>query len=117
MRKTEFCQDILQRKIAPVLVGTVGERIKICARRLGWSISRTRDVWYADHKIRINPDEMEQVEQTAGVRYARNEVSEVKRAIARADAFLDDKDENLRRAFDAAFRTFIGLLDRPRAEG
>lgn len=117
MSKTEFCQDILQRKIAPVSVGTVGERIKLCARRLGWTISRTRDVWYADYRVRVRAEEMEQIEQIAGVRYARNEVSEVKRAIARADALLDDKDENFSRALAAAMRAFISTMASARAEG
>ena len=117
MSKAAFCQDILQRKIAPVSVGTVGERIQLCARRLGWSISRTRDVWYADYRVRIRTEELEQIEQIAGVRYARNEVSEVKAAIARADALLDDKDPNVRRAFDAAFRSFLRVLHSAGVEG
>jgi hypothetical protein len=117
MNRAEFCQDILQRKIAPIAAGNVAERIRLCAQRLGWSISRTRDVWYADYRVRIRPEEIEKIEQIAGVRYERSEASKVKGAISRADAFLADEDENFHRAFDAAMRTFISVFHRPRAEG
>lgn len=115
MNRVEFCQKQLMERVAPPSLGSVGDRINHASMLLRWSKSRTRAVWYADYRIRINPDEMEKIERLTGVRYERNEVSETRNAIRKADAFLSDDDQNLDRALAAAMRTFMGVLAGTRA--
>lgn len=115
MSRVEFCQKQIREHIAPPSLGNVSIRIARAAQVLGWSYTRARDVWYADLRIRINPDEMQKIEQLTGVKYERNEVSEARRAIRKADALLANEDQNFDRALAAAMRTFMGVLAGSRA--
>lgn len=115
MQRLEFCQKALREKISPESVGTVTARIRRAARVLKWSVSRTKDVWYADYRVNIHQNELDAVEKAAGITHERNEVREVRDAIKRADALLEHEDETVRRAFASAISTFVSLLDRPRA--
>lgn len=38
--------------------GLVKARIRSAARALGWSYSRTKDLWYADPRTRVDPPEL-----------------------------------------------------------
>lgn len=68
----EFCREAMREQIAPG-PGSVKERIRYAARRLGWAYSRTRDAWYADPRISISGEELAAIEELTGVRYARQE--------------------------------------------
>lgn len=107
-----FCQDALRDRIAPPYLGSVKARIRHAARKLGWSFTRTRDAWYADPKISISGRELTRVEQVSGLEYARKELRSIDDLIAKADALLDGPEADFHRPFVAAFRAFIGALDR-----
>ncbi|SEH31626.1 hypothetical protein SAMN02799636_01107 [Methylobacterium sp. 275MFSha3.1] len=44
--------------------GLVKARIRAAARALGWSYSRTKDLWYADPRTRVDPPELLQARAT-----------------------------------------------------
>lgn len=114
MSTVEFVQDALQSRIAPKGSGeSVKDRIRIAAKALGWSFTRTKDAWYADPRISINGDELSDVEELAGVRYGRKEVTEINGLISKATALLEGEDENITGPVIAAFRAFLSALDRP----
>lgn len=115
MSVVEFTSSALQRQVAPPSVGSVKARIAYAARKLGWSFSRTKDAWYADPRISISAIELRAIEETAGVRYGREQLNEVDRLIARSTALLQGQDEDFTGAFAAALRAFYGALDRSRA--
>lgn len=117
MSSAEFVQYALRSHIAPPASGSVKTRIRSAARSLGWSFSRTKDAWYADPRISINADEMRAIEERTGLQYGREEIRDIDALIAQADALLDGTDADFHRPFVAAFRAFIGALDRPRTGG
>ena len=56
MSSVEFSSTALKRYVAPKGAGqNVKDRIRVAARKLGWSFSRTKDVWYAD-PFRLIPE-------------------------------------------------------------
>lgn len=87
MSTVEFCQNALRDRIAPPN-GSVKARITAAARKLGWSISRTKDVWYADPRVSISADELHAIEKKTGVHYGREEARELDREIEHATALL-----------------------------
>lgn len=107
-----FCQDAMRNTIAPKSVGSVKDRITKAARDLRWSYSRTKDAWYADSRISINPEELFRVEAVSGLSYARQEMRENDEAIARADALLGGKDSHLIREIVAAVCAKLGIPHR-----
>ena len=107
-----FCQDALKTRIAPPTVGSVKARITHAAWKLGWSISRTKDAWYADPRISIDGEELTRVEQVSGLEYAKRELQSLDDLIAKADALLDGPEADFHRPFVDAFRAFIGALNR-----
>lgn len=110
MSVAAFCQDALQNEIAPTSLGRVQARIVIAARALGWSYTRTKDVWYADPKISIRGHELRRVEDVSGLVYeARQEVQKNDDAIAKATALLGGEDAHLVRSIVAAFRSVLGF--------
>lgn len=113
MSSVDFASTALQRYVAPQASGqNIKDRIRIASRRLGWSFSRTKDVWYADPRVSISVDEMREIEEAAGIKYGRAEVRTIDDLIAKADALLDGQDADFHRPFVVAFRAFIGALDR-----
>lgn len=113
MSSVDFASTALQRYVAPQASGqNIKDRIRIASRRLGWSFSRTKDVWYADPRVSISVDEMREIEEAAGIKYGRAEVRTIDDLIAKADALLDGQDADFHRPFVDAFRAFIGALDR-----
>lgn len=88
MSTVDFCQLALRERIAPRTVGSVKTRIHSAARKLGWSSSRTKDVWYADPRVSISAEELREIEETSGIRYGREEARELDAAIGRATALL-----------------------------
>lgn len=112
MSTVDFCQSALRGSIAPTWLGNVQRRIEIAARKLGWSFTRTRDVWYGDSRISIKPEELFRVEAVSGLEYARQEVRTNDAAIERATALLGGEDTHLIRTLVAAVFSAIGLRDR-----
>lgn len=112
MSTVEFCQGAMRKEISPPSFGSVMARIRHASRQLGWSYTRTKDVWYADPRVSIKPDELFRVEAVSGLIYARQEMRENDRAIERANALLDGHDPRLIRALVTAVREAFGLRDR-----
>lgn len=108
----EFVQNALRERIAPPRVGSVKARINKAARDLGWTVTRTRDAWYADPRVSINADEMCQVERKSGLQYARKEMRTNDDLIAKIDALMDSQDEAFYSAFRTALRSVLGVRDR-----
>jgi len=118
MSSVEFAQYALRERIAPPGAGVnVSDRIRIAARRLGWGYSRTRDAWYADPRISISADELRAIENTTGLRYARQEYAELNEIICRADALLDGPDSDFYRPFVDAVRAMARAFDRTGTPG
>lgn len=117
MSAVEFTQYALRNHIAPPGTGSVKARLRLAARRLGWTHNRTRDAWYADHRISISADELRQIEEQTGLRYGREEIRSIEDLIIRADAFLDGPEADFYRPFFAALRAMARLADRSRTEG
>src|SRR5690606_17464390 len=91
----------------------VSERIRLAARRLHWSFSRARDVWYADPRVSLKSREMRKIEEISGVRYGRQERSELDALIAKADALLVGPEADFFRPYVTALRTFFGAIHSP----
>lgn len=103
--------NLLQKRIAPPSVAaSVSARIRHAARRLGWSYSRTKNVWYREAKT-IHSHEMDRVEEIAGLSKARDTLHEIDQYIERAESILAESDPSLARPFAAAMRAFFSALD------
>ncbi|WP_426126285.1 hypothetical protein [Pararhizobium sp. PWRC1-1] len=113
MSTAVFCQKALRNDIAPPTLGSVSNRIRYAASKLGWSYTRTKDAWYADPRISISPKELFRVEAVSGLQYARQEVRTNDEAIERATALLGGEDAHLFRSFFAAVLKVVGFQDRP----
>jgi hypothetical protein len=106
----------LRERVAPR--GSVKERIRSAARLLQWKFSRTKAVWYADERVALKARELRRIEELTGVTYGKQELAEVNRLIARAEAEAAlSGDPDFRGAFAAAFRAFFGALDRTGTRG
>ena len=105
-----YASELLRQHIAPSS-GSVKTRIFQSARRLKWSPSRTKDVWYGDARL-IKAHEMDRLKQLAGVSDARIEYREITAEIARLDAMLSAQDADFHSPFLDAFRAFFGGQDR-----
>ena len=114
MSELSWAQDRLHQ-IAPA--GSIKERIGIAARLLGWTHSRTRDVWYADERVALRASELRRITQLTGVEYGRQERAEVERLIERADTLTYGTDPAFAGAFVAAMRAFFGALAGARTGG
>lgn len=112
MSSVEFVQYALRSHVAPPARGSVKMRINQAARALGWSVSRTKDAWYADPRISINADELRQIEERTGLRYGREEIRTNDDLIAKAEALLAGNEADFYSAFVAALRAVAGNSDR-----
>lgn len=112
-----FCQQALQKTIAPRSIGGVQSRIRKAAQDLGWTYTRTKDAWYRDPRISIKPEELFRVEAVSGLEYARREVRTNDEIIARAEALLHGSDPDFNGSFVTALRAFAGVFYRSRASG
>lgn len=114
MSCVEFCQTALQERVAPPNGASVKARINLAARRLGWPVTRTRDVWYADYRVSINAEELCVVERESGWTYAaRNELRTNDNLLAQYEAILGLQDPEFHRGFLTALRATIGFVGRP----
>jgi hypothetical protein len=113
MSSVAFASKTLRTHVAPLgSAENVQQRIKLAARRLGWSFTRTKDVWYADPRVSLDVEEMRVIEETADVKYGRAEVRSIDELIAKADALLEGQDPDFYRPMVDAFRAFVRSLDR-----
>jgi hypothetical protein len=113
-----FTAETLRTRVAPPGSGvSVKDRIRIAARRLGWSYTRTKDVWYADPRISISGDELRDIEEISGVIYGRAEARSLEQLIAKADALLESGDTDFYRPFRDAVRSFFRNVAGSRASG
>ena len=117
MGSVAFAQMALRDRVAPPGIGSVKQRINVATRKMGWKISRTKDVWYADPRISINADEMRDLERVSGLVYARQEMRTNDELIAKIDAFMVGHDADFYSAFRTAVRSFLGLPDRSGTAG
>ena len=113
----DFCSIALRDEIAPRNIGNVQARIRQAARDLGWSYTRTKDVWYADSRISIKPEELFRVEAVSGLSYARQEMRKNDEAIERATALLGGEDTHLIRSVVTAVFAALGLSHRAGNQG
>lgn len=61
----------------------------------------------------VKPVELRRITEITGVEYGREELRSVEQLIARADSIASlQEDESVYSAFAAAFRAFVGALDR-----
>ena len=118
MSSAVFAQMALRDRVAPPSIGSVKQRITVAARKLGWKVSRAKDVWYADPRISIDADEMRAIERLSGLVYAaQQEVRTNEELIAKIDAFMVGHDADFYGAFRTAVRSFFGLPDRSGTAG
>jgi hypothetical protein len=115
MSEIAFASTQLKSIAPPALSSHIGERIRAAAIRLGWSHSRTKDIWYADERVSIKPRELRQIEEVTGVRYGREELAEIDALISRADALLVGNIPDRGSPVLAALRALVGAFDRPGA--
>lgn len=114
MTELVWSSQMMREVIAPPgSADSKGERLHRAARRLGWKYSRAFAVWYADERVSLKPRELRQIEELTGVKYAQEELKQIDRLIAEADAHLMGQPENLRGAIIAALRSLASALDRP----
>lgn len=113
MHSAVFASDALHNHIAPPSVSShKGERIRHAARSLGWSITRTRDLWYNDGRYKPSPDEIVDIEAVSGLTYAKQELDEIEVLISRADNLLHGADPGFSRPFLNAVREIASLAYR-----
>lgn len=114
MSTVEFVSNQLRSNVSPpARADSIGARIRMAARDLGWSYSRTKDLWYADPRVSVSGAELREIEIATGVEYGRKQVNEIDKILARADALLDGPDADFHRPFVAAFRAFVSALSGP----
>ena len=120
MSSVEFAQYALREGVAPPSLGTLKARLRHATtvmRRKNWSANRVKDCWHADPRIRPDADEIRTLEDLTGLRYGKQELTEIDALISRAGALLNSQDPDFHSAFVAAIRAFTGSLAGSRTEG
>ncbi|OCJ12493.1 hypothetical protein A6U86_05580 [Rhizobium sp. AC27/96] len=113
MSSVDFASTALKKYIAPKgSAENVKDRIRVAARRLGWSFTRTKDVWYADPRVSISAEELRVIEEKAGITYGRAEVREIDELIRKADLLLAGPEADFFRPLVDAFRQMLGAQNR-----
>jgi hypothetical protein len=120
MSSVEFAQFALREGVAPPTIGSLKARLRHAThvmRRRNWSANRVKDCWYADPRIRPDADEIRDLEDITGLRYGKQELSEIDALISQAGALLNSQDPDFHGAFVAAIRAFAGSLHRTGTKG
>lgn len=120
MSSVEFAQYALREAVAPPSFGSLKARLRHATsvmRRRNWSANRVKDCWYADPRIRPDADEIRDIEDITGLRYGKQELSEIDALISQAGALLNSQDPDFHGAFVAAIRAFAGSLHRTGTRG
>lgn len=117
----EFAQFALRERVAPKAIGSIKQRLPYAQRimgRLGWTANRVRDLWYLDPRASEPKwEEIDDLEQTTGLTYARHELRSNDALIAQADALLEGVHADFYGPLVAALRAFAGAVDRSRTGG
>jgi hypothetical protein len=119
MSDVTWASETLRNYVAPPSSAQqVKDRIRRAARALGWEYERAKSIWYADERAAVRPRELRQIEEFTGLRYGRQELSEIDLLISRADALVvGNQDKDFNRAFAAAARAFYSALVGPGTPG
>jgi hypothetical protein len=118
MSELVWASQMMRERIAPPGTGaSKGERLRAAARLLRWKFSRAKDVWYADDRVSLKPQELRKIEEITGVKYGRKEVDKLDQLISRADALLESPNEDFYRPFIDAFRQALRAVARTGTEG
>ncbi len=113
-----FAQDALRNHIAPPSIGSVKARLRYAARQINWKQSRVRDAWYADSsRISISGEELNQIEETTGLRYAQKELRTNDEYIAKAASILAEVDPRFHGALVNGLVAFARSMAGSRTEG
>ena len=115
MSEIAFASTQLKSIAPPSVSSHIGERVRAASIKLGWSHSRTKDIWYADERVSIKPRELRKIEEITGVRYGREELAEIDAFISRADTILADESPRSNSPVLAALRALVSAFDRPGA--
>lgn len=118
MSEIAWASDTLRKHVAPPnSAQEVKARIRSAARALGWDYGRARSIWYNDERVAVRPRELRQLEEYTGLRYGRQELTELDHLIGRADTLLMGHDPDFYRAFADGLRALASLVDRSRTPG
>lgn len=117
MSSIAWAQHALHNHISPPHGGyrSVKDRLRHATRvltRKNWTPNRVRDCWYADPRVRLDADEIKDLEAITGLRYGQQELRDIDELIARADALLDGQEADFYRPFVDAFRQMARLAYR-----
>ena len=119
MSTVEFASLALRNAVAPRSMGPVKTRLAHAQSVLGrrnWTPNRVRDLWYRDERASAPAwDEINDIEEITGLKYARQELREVNDLIAAADRLTMAGDTDFASAFVAAIRSVFGAGHRARA--
>ena len=99
-------RDLLQQIAGPA--GLVKGRIRTAAKTLGWSYSRTKDLWYADPRTRVDPPEILQARATASAFTSTPVEADLERLRS-----LEDEVAELRGLLAATLRRMEGAPPNP----
>lgn len=110
----EFVQFALRDHVAPKSLGPVKVRLphaQSIMKRHGWTANRVRELWYLDPRA-SEPKwrEIHDIEETTGLRYAREELRTNDQLISQADALLEGVHADFYGPLVAALRAFTSAL-------
>lgn len=104
-----LASSLLKKTAMPTFQGdSVKQQIARAARRLGWSASRAKDVWYSDERISIAAWEMRKLYAIANMAFASTKEQQQILDLQNDVAALKGEMEDIR-------CEALGLRDRPRA--
>lgn len=115
MSDVALAQSLIRRAAEPIPAGEmIGAQVRRVARKLRWTPTRARAVWYGEAR-RIDAGELIELETAAGLRKARHAYQENARLLARLEALLAEEAPSGGRGVAAVLREVAGQVDRPRA--
>jgi hypothetical protein len=86
-------------------------------KRKGWTANRVRDLWYLDPRASEPKwEEINDLEQITGLKYARQELRTNDQLISQADALLEGVHADFYGPLVAALRAFTSALSGARVE-
>ena len=123
---TEFVSRAFQDRIAPMSLGSVkvrhghaitkmmqrNEVNRRQGRRYRWAKNRVIDCFKGDPRISVNAEELRDIEEMTGLRYAVQELREIDDLISAADALLAGPEADFYRPFVDAIRAMARAFDR-----
>lgn len=86
-----YASELLRTRVAPPAFGSVKSRISGAARRLKWTASRVKDIWYQDARL-IKSHEMERLKAVARIANEEREKDETRVAALRLSFRLEMLD-------------------------